>query len=439
MRGAIMLFLLVLGWGCDTANNTPNPAESFFLRYYGTDGDQESVDMVANENDGTFLLLGNSKINSSSNSQIYLVKVDALGFMIWEKFYGGIAEDLAVDIEPIANGNFVILANQKDNASSLNTDIFLRSVSPEGVQLDSGAFSYSGSTNEVGASVTPILDGTTPAGFIVAGNTDSPSDGSIELKGKTALFVRFGIDCKKYQGAWTDVRGEDKDDYSTKVVQVGPLSSADPFLIFGYTNSDLTNPAPTFNFWRSPLNSYGAGLFLVPGIVEGPPNTQEFLSSVTSTLDPAVPNKNFLLAGISSSGAGTDKIFMASISESRSIGLLKPQSISGIDLGNVLEQDEAKFTHVSASPAPDGSYVITATAHITGHTDIVVAKAGVTGTPEWDLPIVLGGANDDYSSAVHVLRDGRIMVFGTFQIGLGNDPQSKMALMKLNSKGELKD
>jgi len=54
----------------------------------------------------------------------------------------------------------------------------------------------------------------------------------------------------------------------------------------------------------------------------------------------------------------------------------------------------------------------------------------------WSSPVQLGGDGDDTAAAVAELPDGHIIVLGTMQ--LGNPPaQFKIALMKLNSQGQL--
>src|SRR5690242_10292934 len=117
----IILFLLLLS--CDTSRNTPDPADHFFVRYYGTDGDQEGVDMIAND-DGTFMLLGTSTIGGQS--QIYLTKVNGWGGVIWERFYGDTATVIAKDIEPTIDGNYVVLADLETDTTG--TDIILLTI-----------------------------------------------------------------------------------------------------------------------------------------------------------------------------------------------------------------------------------------------------------------------------------------------------------------------
>ena len=64
MRREVILFLflsvgLLTGiLSCDTASSVEDPDLTYFVKYYGGDGNQKGVYMLA-LNDGSFLLLGN--------------------------------------------------------------------------------------------------------------------------------------------------------------------------------------------------------------------------------------------------------------------------------------------------------------------------------------------------------------------------------------------
>jgi hypothetical protein len=73
-----------------------------------------------------------------------------------------------------------------------------------------------------------------------------------------------------------------------------------------------------------------------------------------------------------------------------------------------------------------------------GTSDMILIKLDVTLQEVWKNPVTFGGDGDDTAAAVAELSDGHIMVLGT--MNLGNPPeQFKIALMKLNSAGQLGD
>jgi hypothetical protein len=386
--------------------------------------------MLVND-DGTILLLGTSTF-SNDIGQVYLVKVDARGDIIWERFYFSTRSTKAIDIEVIADGNYVILCNVDDPLTGSNIQII--TIDPSGNPIGSGEFTNVGLSNEIGITVTPIIDGGSPAGFIVAGHTNYdpiPNDNSDNGYEKiTALFFRFNTDCSAYTGVWSDHQSSNGEDYATKVIQVSDLNSDDPFVLFGYTNSDPNNPS--FNFWSTRINKYGGGLLLENGIIPGSPSTtEEKLGSVGITNQSALTN-NYLLTGISTNNTGADNIFVAT----NQLGVLSPRSITEIDLGNIAGSGDRILEKVTSHPVK-GGFVIAANTVIEGNANIVLIKISIDGERLlWNNPVILGGPGQDYESSVHVTSEGKILIFGSMSIG--DDVQEKMMLIKLNEDGQFK-
>lgn len=429
MRFATIILIVTVVLGCDTSRNTPYLFENFFIRYYGTDGNQVGVDMIAND-DGTFMLLGNSTLNED-DSQIYLVKVNSDGIVLWEKFYTGTGREFAKDIEPVSNGVFVILADRI--VADKGSDIYFFTIDSDGTKISEGEYSKPGSANEFGNSITTIFNGTSPEGFIVAGYTED----SIDFIGTTALFPRFNLDGTKYTGAWgTDEpkAGAEKDDFGLRIIQTS--NSTFPFSIFGYTNSEPISPGPGFNYWAMPVTETMGGSKLTTALLDGSPpdNSDEILGSVY------VSNSEILMLGILSKGTENDQICVAKVTHSANT-TLSPKIISGINLGEVSDLEDLAFRKVTATTSTSSSlglgYLIAANTMASGNSDIVLTKIDFFGNVIWDAPVILGGLGEDYECAIHELPNGRIILFGTMQ--LGSEKQSKMALMKLNSKGEFKD
>jgi hypothetical protein len=425
MRFIHVAIVLILCFGCDTAQNTPSPEESFFLRYYGADGNQESVDMIAN-GDGTFILLGNSFLTSDSPGQIYLVKVNNDGFVLWEKFIGTSADERARDIEPLAGGGYIVLADVVTEAEG--TNLLLIIIDDNGEPGLTTTFTYTGSSDESGASVTQLYDGTTGAGFIVAGSTNNAS----LSPNKTAIFPRFNQDLTVFS-PWIDSYGAVGDDFCLRIFQNSDLTSNSPFIFFGYSNSTPNNDAgnATLNFWKSNLGPNGGGANLF--VVDGSPNTSdEILGSISKS--GVSPLSSYLLAGVSKdvTNPGNDLVFIAKLNDQLvNDGVLPPQSLT-VKLGDT--GTDSRILKVSTCESKASGYWVAATQVISGNADIVLTRIGVDGAPVLESPIVLGGQGTDFQSALYELPDRRIMVFGTMQIG--DDRQSKMVLAKLSARGK---
>ena len=109
----IFLVAVSLLYSCDTASNVEDPTKNYFIKYYGGDGDQEGVDIVV-ASDGFIYLLGNStSLITTTGKQLFLVKTDAEGKLIWEKTFGGKYDEEAKDLELTADNRLVVLANSK--------------------------------------------------------------------------------------------------------------------------------------------------------------------------------------------------------------------------------------------------------------------------------------------------------------------------------------
>jgi hypothetical protein len=439
---SLLLLVLICLIGCDTARNTPDPTEDYFLRYIGTDGHQEGVDMVANQ-DGTFMLLGTHRLTKEvdARGQIYLVKVNEHGLVLWEKFYGSAEDEIAKDIEPTPDGNYVILAELKTAATG--TDILIMTINQDGDQLNTNTFTQPGFSNEIGETITPLEAASTLSGFIVAGHTDydpTPDSGGDKFEGKTALFIRFNADCTNYPEAyWSYSGGSSGDDFAIKIEQVDDLTSTHPFLLFGYTNSGLANSDLTkksFNYWITKISQFGSELVIEEGngILEGSPaSTNEYLGSVLTTKN-TLGTDGFMLSGIVTDNAGVNKIYLSRLNEFGSPDLIfVPQEIN-LPLGDVVSLDH-KYRKVTTLRSQNSGYLVAANRFDGSNSsiDMVLTKISSNGTLLWTDPITIGGAGDDFESAIYELPDGRIIVFGTMEIG--DEEQQKMALIKLNSNG----
>jgi hypothetical protein len=431
MSRLVLVGLVMVMFACDTSRNTPDPEDSFFMRFYGDDGDQEGVDMVAND-DGSFTLLGNSKLADENLTQPYLVKVNSHGIVIWEKYFDLGGELIAKDIEPTASGGYVILADKVNSIT--DTDFLLLIVDATGLQIGSGTFTYPGQSQEIAVSVTQIMNGGSEDGFIVTGSTNYDNGASAGFENITAVFARFDQSGGIYSnGPWTNNAGGELNDYGIKVIQRADLSDPSPFVFFGYKNSiSNTDPANgTYNYWVSKVNNSGEGVG--SEILNGSPsnvNEDEQLGSVSTINSGSIAN--YILAGILT-GGGQDRVFVASINDIglTNDGVLTPRSLS-FDLGD-LGLEAIKLRKASICPLQQTGYLVAANSVASGNSNIVLMKLNVDGSEAWNGPVTLGGQGEDSQSALYELPDGRFLVFGTMQIG--DDRQSKMALMKLNSNG----
>lgn len=72
-------------WGCQQSDISPANQELAFIKYYGHVADQEGEDMIQTS-DGGYLMVGSTNsFSSQAESDIYVVKTDALGNEQWSR------------------------------------------------------------------------------------------------------------------------------------------------------------------------------------------------------------------------------------------------------------------------------------------------------------------------------------------------------------------
>lgn len=116
-------------------------------------------------NDGNYFLIGYSQSYGGGDADVFLLKVDPSGNMVWQKTYGGFGNDFGQDIISTNDGNYVIVGWSNSGTSS--TDANLIKIDPSGNVIWNKLIG--GSAGDYGHSVKQCSDGD----YIVLGHTFS--------------------------------------------------------------------------------------------------------------------------------------------------------------------------------------------------------------------------------------------------------------------------
>ena len=428
-----LLFCLCVTWvlliisGCDTASNTEDPDLSYFMKYYGGDGNQYAVDMLS-LTDGTFLLLGNHA-ETATESDVYVIRANAEGDVIWERtFSSGIS--IAKDIEPTDDGNFIVLADFQ-TAFNAPTDIKLLKISPEGALLDSVYFGIE-VANDFSRTVTTLNDG----GFIVSGTTEYTATFNLVNSPDPDLgdFFNYRFDRNLNQlseSAWSPVSPGfgGKLDVAVKAIEI-PVDTGFNYYVFGHSNIELTDKNPNkklgvFYFLRN--SSGGESSNFYPGHVNPLHDTRvEYVGEVPSNL-----GQGIIVVGSSQSNLGVSEIFFAR--------MRKPLTFQDIDNDAILYTNipigrNVRGVSASSSIIGESGYLIVGNeVRGTGALNLWLTKIDQSGQVRWSTTFG-SEAEDDMAAAVTELPDGKVVVLGT--MGLA-DNQFKIAFIKLNRSGQL--
>lgn len=102
--------------------------------------DDLSANKIIETNDGGYAITGAIIDTTTSQSKIYLIKLDKNGNLLWTKNYYGKNSELGTDIIQEANGNFIIIANRL-NGNGQNTDMIFLKTDSLGIQITNTEYS----------------------------------------------------------------------------------------------------------------------------------------------------------------------------------------------------------------------------------------------------------------------------------------------------------
>lgn len=105
--------------------------EVVWSKTYGSGEDEEALDVIATADNG-IAVIGSAEL-ANGTSDIYLLKLDAAGDTLWTNTYGGVFDDEGQAIIEIANGDLVITGKTEINTNTSQA-LFLQ-VSPTGDEI----------------------------------------------------------------------------------------------------------------------------------------------------------------------------------------------------------------------------------------------------------------------------------------------------------------
>ena len=181
-------------------------------RTYG--GDQEDLGFSAQQtSDGGYVIAGWTCSQGAGPDDAYLIKTGPSGELIWDEPFGGSGSDVAYSVIVSGEGREeeYVLAGCTDSFGGGDDDIYLIRANAEGILVWSWFFG--GTTDESGQSVVETTDG----GFVIAGNigtSDFGGDWDVYL---VRLAVETGIDVSIYPTGPTAMNRGDVLEFSSTI------------------------------------------------------------------------------------------------------------------------------------------------------------------------------------------------------------------------------
>lgn len=199
-------------------------------------------------------------VNYGSNDY-WVVKTDSLGNIEWEKSYGGSESDYALSVQQTTDGGYVVIGNSKSNDVDVSghhgsvsaNDIWLIKLDALGNLL--WEKSYGGISEETASYIQQTTDG----GYIFTGSS-SVVDGDVTtFNGGMSDYWVVKIDGlgnilwqKSYGGNGTDEANSVQQTQNGGYVVAGVSSSS---------NGDISNPKGSNDYWVIMLDSIGGILW----------------------------------------------------------------------------------------------------------------------------------------------------------------------------------
>lgn len=414
---SILLWMSVIS--CDTERNVSPDFRNYFVKYYGEDGNQRAVDMIADDASETVTILGSSDVRNER--WIYLLKTDFEGTVLWEETLGDGNEN-PQDIELGIDGNYIILSNSDIGGNA--HQVKLLRVSADGAPIDS-VYTLGNWSDVWANSVTALSDG----GYVVTGytpDTNATYNADITNDQQDIINIRFLNDLS-LDPSWSllPIGGQSQGE-GVKIFEKNPGL----FYLFG--RSDALHKARTnlnMDFYIVDLSATGV---VGAPIFVGQENDLEAASFAIQS--PPELGSVFFMGGTLTSGSSVELYFVKLFSEITFDENVKNTSGDPFVPTRDFEQGvvpSAVFACGSTISTP-GFIIVSDITDPQAGSDLLLSKVDLNGLRLWSETFGYTG-NNDHAASVAELPDGRILVLGT--VFLHN--QDKISLFKLNARGQL--
>jgi hypothetical protein len=118
---------------------------------------------VKQTSDGGYIITGSTESYGAGNRDVWLIKTDSNGNLVWDKTYGDSENDSGFEVIELSTGGYIIAGSTHINDPWYEADIWLIKTDSNGNKIWDKIIGGDG--NEVGSSVQEVDDG----GFIITG------------------------------------------------------------------------------------------------------------------------------------------------------------------------------------------------------------------------------------------------------------------------------
>lgn len=165
---AVLVFFLAEVIFCFDAS-----AQISFKKKYQRTGTLHEANKVIETSDGGFLIAGSADGATGVGFDIFVIKLNNVGDTTWTKLVGGADNEVGMDVEQTHDNGYILTGRTKSFGTG-DYDIYL-------IRLDSiGNVVWSKTYGEVSTDIGYVVEQTVDHGFIVAGQLQYPASGNID-------------------------------------------------------------------------------------------------------------------------------------------------------------------------------------------------------------------------------------------------------------------
>lgn len=206
-RILLIKFIILISYGLFAQTN--------FHHSYGGSGRDIAYSSCETTDNGIIIL--GLTTSFGTGKDLYLIKLDHNGNIVWSRTYGGKKVDSGIKIKNTSDGNFIIIGNTTSFGSK-RRDLYLLKIDNDGNEIWS--HTYGGDLNEFGLDVAESKEG----GYILVGETNS-----FDVKDHDIFVVKVDSIGNK---EWSKTIGGDSLEFASSVISLD-----DGYVLGGETNS----------------------------------------------------------------------------------------------------------------------------------------------------------------------------------------------------------
>jgi hypothetical protein len=177
---------------------------------------------VRQTNDNGYIIVGRTENNVSDNADVWLIKTNSYGNIIWEKIYGGNEGDKGFCVQQTSDGGYIITGETQSFGSGglYNKDVWLLKTNSVGGEEWNNTFGLGGGS-DIGSTVIQLADD----GYVICGHTWSYGHGWSDI-----WLIRTDNNGTEQ---WNTTFGGTKWEYGQSVIQTTDKG----YIIAGWTDS----------------------------------------------------------------------------------------------------------------------------------------------------------------------------------------------------------